>query len=59
LPVALKSENLPMGWKEAIYTYPSSIVYEIHGSKSLDVLYKFLWFLYSATAAKVLWCVVH
>jgi hypothetical protein len=30
LPVALKSENLPMGWKEAIYTYPSSIVYEIH-----------------------------
>jgi hypothetical protein len=29
--VALKSENLPMGWKEAIYTYPSSIVYEIHG----------------------------
>jgi hypothetical protein len=31
LPVALKSENLPMGWKEAIYTYPSSIVYEIHG----------------------------
>jgi hypothetical protein len=20
-----------MGWKEAIYTYPSSIVYEIHG----------------------------
>jgi hypothetical protein len=31
LPVALKSENLPMGWKEVIYTYPSSIVYEIHG----------------------------
>jgi hypothetical protein len=28
--VALKSENLPMGWKEAINTYPSSIVYEIH-----------------------------
>jgi hypothetical protein len=35
LPVALKSENLPMGWKEAIYTYPSSIVYEIHGAHSL------------------------
>jgi hypothetical protein len=35
LPVALKSENLPMGWKEAIYTYPSSIVYEIHDSTGI------------------------
>jgi hypothetical protein len=24
-----------MGWKEAINTYPSSIVYEIHGSNIL------------------------
>jgi hypothetical protein len=27
-----------MGWKEAIYTYPSSIVYEIHGGTLIQQL---------------------